>query len=165
VISIIIAVNLRILRLVPSVMTLTLVGFLRSFYCNTGLPRRTPWSVHVRCVMDKAGQGQVFLRVVLLFPLSVSFHRGSPYPYTIMNKRHVSDRSSETQPHLIDMNNTCNNRLYNIASWGLVLHHVGVWQNMAGSLSRGVSKQRRTAAKTKDSLLSKARHGSFRNVY
>jgi hypothetical protein len=62
-------------------------------------------SVHVGSVVDKVALGQVFLRV-LLFPLSVSFHRGCPYSYITwgMNNRDVSGRSSETFPQTIDMN-------------------------------------------------------------
>jgi hypothetical protein len=41
------------------------------------------------------------------FPLSVSFHRGSPHSYITWetNNRLVGGRSSETQSHPIDMNN------------------------------------------------------------
>jgi hypothetical protein len=44
---------------------------------------------------------------VLLFSLSVSFHRGSPYSYITwaMNNRPVGGRSSEKEPHPVDMNN------------------------------------------------------------
>jgi len=38
--------------------------------------------VHVTFVFDKVALGQDFLRV-LWFPLSTSFHRGSPLPYII----------------------------------------------------------------------------------
>jgi hypothetical protein len=48
------------------------------------------------------------------FPLSVSFHRGSPYSYIAWGKNNkpIGGRSSETQSHPIDMNN--NN--YNVNS-------------------------------------------------
>jgi hypothetical protein len=63
-----------------------------------------PESDHARFAVDKVAQGQVFLRV-LPFPLSVSFHRGSPYPYIIwrMNNRPAGGRSSETWSQPIDM--------------------------------------------------------------
>jgi hypothetical protein len=72
-------------------------------------PRRTgfaPGSVHVGFVVDKAALGQGFLRV-LRFPLSLSFHCGSPCSYITwgMNKRPVGGRSSETSSNPIDMNN------------------------------------------------------------
>jgi hypothetical protein len=65
-------------------------------------------SVHVGFVLDKVVLGHVFLWV-LLFYLSISFHRGSPYSYIIWRTSNwsVSGRSSksETQSHPIDMNN------------------------------------------------------------
>jgi hypothetical protein len=71
----------------------------------TGLsPCRTsfaPGSVHMRFVVDKVALEQVFLRVIR-FPLSLSFHLGSPYSYTIwtMDSRPIGGRSSETvSPH------------------------------------------------------------------
>jgi hypothetical protein len=41
-------------------------------------PAFVPVSVHVEFVVDRVALGQVFLRVIR-FPLSMSFHRGSPY--------------------------------------------------------------------------------------
>jgi hypothetical protein len=45
--------------------------------------RFRPGSVRVGFVLDKVALGQVFLRVFFGFTLSVSFHRGFPYSYTI----------------------------------------------------------------------------------
>jgi hypothetical protein len=65
-------------------------------------------SVHVGFVVDKVALGLVSLRVLRFF-LSVSFHRGSPYPYIIwgVNNRPIGDRRSETWTQSIDMNNNC----------------------------------------------------------
>jgi hypothetical protein len=64
-----------------------------------------PPSVHVEFVVDKVALGKAFPRV-LQFPLSVSFHRGSPYSYIwVTNNRPVSGQSTETQFRPIDMNN------------------------------------------------------------
>jgi hypothetical protein len=51
---------------------------------------------------QQSGNGRFFG-----FFLSISFHCGSPYPYTTckMNNRHVGGRSSETSSHPIDINN------------------------------------------------------------
>jgi hypothetical protein len=50
---------------------------------------------------------QEFFSELLGFPLSVSFHHGRPYSFTIwaMHNRTVGGRSSETQSHSINMNN------------------------------------------------------------
>jgi hypothetical protein len=68
-------------------------------------PGFAPRSVHVGFVVDKATLGQGFSEF-FGFPLSISFHRGSPYSYVIweMNTRPVGNRSSETFSHPVDMN-------------------------------------------------------------
>jgi hypothetical protein len=57
-------------------------------------------------MMDKVALGQTFFEL-FGFPLSLSFHRGSPCSYIIwvMNIRPVDGRSSETWSHHIDINN------------------------------------------------------------
>jgi hypothetical protein len=55
----------------------------------------------VGLVVDKVELGQVFFRL-LRFPLSVSFHYGSPY--WGMNNRPVGGCISETISRLINMN-------------------------------------------------------------
>jgi hypothetical protein len=56
-------------------------------------------------VMDEVALGEVFSEF-FGFPNLVPFHRGSPYSHFIcgMDKRPVGGRSSQTQSHLIDMN-------------------------------------------------------------
>jgi hypothetical protein len=70
-------------------------------------PRRSrfaPESVHVGFVVGKVALGLFF--EFFGFPLSVSFHRGSPYTYICgMDDRPFGGRSSETQSYTIDMNN------------------------------------------------------------
>jgi hypothetical protein len=81
----------------------------------TGLsPRRpgfSPGSVNVGFVLDKVALRKLFIRV-FRFPLSVSFHHGSPCSYIIweMNNRPAGGRSSETQSHPIDKNNNNHNK-------------------------------------------------------
>jgi hypothetical protein len=52
------------------------------------------------------GQSGIETGTFLRFPLSVSFHRVSPYPHIIWgtNNRPVYGRSSETKSHHIEMN-------------------------------------------------------------
>jgi hypothetical protein len=76
------------------------------------LPRRsgfTPGTVHVRFLVHEVALGRGLLRAVR-FPLSVSFHRGCQYSYTIwgINSRPVCGCSSETQSHPIGMNMNMN---------------------------------------------------------
>jgi hypothetical protein len=72
-----------------------------------GLSPQRPGLVHVGFVLDHVALWQVFLRV-LRFPLSVLFHRASPYSYITweMNNRPFGGRISETLSHPIDMNKT-----------------------------------------------------------
>jgi hypothetical protein len=76
-------------------------------------------SVHLGFLMGTVALGQVSLRV-LLFLLSVSFHRGSPYSYIVcgMNNRPVGGRSSETQSHTVDINNTLKYSLRIMKTYG-----------------------------------------------
>jgi hypothetical protein len=74
-----------------------------------GLIPRRPGSVHVGFVVDKVALGLVFFEL-FGFLLSVSFHHGFPYSYTIWGMkstldRSISGRSSETQSYRIGMNN------------------------------------------------------------
>jgi hypothetical protein len=54
--------------------------------------------------VDEIALGKVFLSV-FRFPLSISFHRSSPYSYTTwkINKGPDNGSSSETWSHTIDM--------------------------------------------------------------
>jgi hypothetical protein len=67
-----------------------------------GLSLRRPafvsGSVHMGFLFYKVALGQVFTRI-LWFPLSVSFHRGSPYSYIIweVNNKPDGGHSSETR--------------------------------------------------------------------
>jgi hypothetical protein len=45
------------------------------------LTPRTPGSIHVGFVVDKVALGQVFLRVLRVSPVNISFHRRSPNSY------------------------------------------------------------------------------------
>jgi hypothetical protein len=68
-------------------------------------PGFAPGSLHVGFVVVKVALGQVSLRG-LLFPSSVSCHRGLPYSYITwgMNSRSVVGRSSEILSCPIDVN-------------------------------------------------------------
>jgi hypothetical protein len=51
-------------------------------------PRRpvfAPGSVNMGFVVDKVALGQVFLRVLRLLPVNISFHRRSPNSYHVGN--------------------------------------------------------------------------------
>jgi hypothetical protein len=64
-------------------------------------PGFAPHSVYV---VDEVARGQVSSRL-LLFSLSLYFHRGSPYSYYLeVNNRPVVGRSWDTGSHQIDMN-------------------------------------------------------------
>jgi hypothetical protein len=85
-----------------------------------------PGSVHV---VDKIARGQVFL-LVLRISLSISFHRGSPYSYMMleMNNRPAGVRSSETSSQPIDMNN-------NLFSYDLLVSYDGEYNDFGTRLT------------------------------
>jgi hypothetical protein len=59
------------------------MSWLRSLVAGLS-PRRpgfAPGSVHVGFVVDKVALEQVYLRVLRVSPVSISFHRRSPNPY------------------------------------------------------------------------------------
>jgi hypothetical protein len=63
------------------------VNIFRSLVAGLSLrrPGLAPWSIHVGFVVDKVALGQVFLRVLRLSPVNISFHRRSPNSYHLGN--------------------------------------------------------------------------------
>jgi hypothetical protein len=83
-------------------------------------PGSAPRSIHVGFMMDKVAMRQVSSEF-FGFPLSISFHRGSPYSYITfrINKIHVGGCSSETSSHSTDINmNKVNHKyIYAFLTW------------------------------------------------